>query len=160
MQETNGIVPAILQGIAAGRTMFRRIYSKAIKSGRCNSLSTGGQATFVTNSGGIVDMSFLTSGGMTAGSIAGAGDYYLGSNALTVGGNNTSTEVSGGIFDGGGNGGTGGSLIKVGTGTLIDAGTLQIGNGGTTGSITDNAALAFDRSDSYAFGGSISGTGL
>ena len=48
-------------------------------------------------------------------------------------------------------------------GTTISAGTLQIGNGGTTGSIvgnvTDNAVLAFDRSDSVTFGGAISGTG-
>ena len=42
-------------------------------------------------------------------------------------------------------------------------GTLQIGNGGTTGSITgnvvDNGTLAFDRSDAVTFGGVISGTG-
>ena len=41
---------------------------------------------------------------------------------------------------------------------------LQIGNGGTTGSIlgnvTDNAVLAFDRSDSTSFGGNISGSGV
>ena len=54
---------------------------------------------------------------MTAGSIEGAGTYELGSKALTVGSNNLSTEVSGTIVDGG-VGGTGGSLIKVGTGTL------------------------------------------
>ena len=40
---------------------------------------------------------------------------------------------------------------------------MQIGNGGTTGSIlgnvTDNAILAFDRSDSTSFGGNISGSG-
>src|SRR5258706_16200737 len=48
-------------------------------------------------------------------------------------------------------------------GTTISAGTLQIGNGGTSGSIsgiiTDNGTLAFDRSDSVTFGGAISGTG-
>ena len=40
-------------------------------------------------------------------------------------------------------------------GTTISAGTLQIGNGGTSGSITGNVAnsgtLAFDRSDSVSF---------
>jgi len=40
---------------------------------------------------------------------------------------------------------------------------LQIGSGGTTGSITgnvvDNANLTFNRSDNLAFGGIISGTG-
>jgi fibronectin-binding autotransporter adhesin len=47
-------------------------------------------------------------------------------------------------------------------GTTISAGTLQIGNGGTTGSILgnvlDNSALAFDRSDNLTFGGVIGGT--
>ena len=48
-------------------------------------------------------------------------------------------------------------------GTTISAGTLQLGNGGTSGSIVgnvaDNGALAFDRSDSVTFGSVISGTG-
>src|SRR5271165_659358 len=48
-------------------------------------------------------------------------------------------------------------------GTTISAGTLQLGNGGTTGSIvgnvTDNGTLAFDRSDAVTFSGVISGTG-
>jgi autotransporter-associated beta strand protein len=48
-------------------------------------------------------------------------------------------------------------------GTTISAGILQLGNGGTTGSIvgdvTDNAALAFDRSDTVTFAGVISGNG-
>ena len=48
-------------------------------------------------------------------------------------------------------------------GTTISAGTLQLGNGGTGGSIVgnvaDNAILAFNRSDAVTFGGVISGTG-
>jgi outer membrane autotransporter protein len=48
-------------------------------------------------------------------------------------------------------------------GTTISAGVLQVGNGGTTGSIPgnviDNAALIFDRADMVSFGGTISGTG-
>jgi fibronectin-binding autotransporter adhesin len=48
-------------------------------------------------------------------------------------------------------------------GTTINAGVLQIGNGGTVGSIpgnvTDNASLVFDRSDSITFAGIISGSG-
>jgi autotransporter-associated beta strand protein len=136
--------------------------------------STGGQARFITNAGGIVDISDLTSAGMTAGSIEGAGTYFLGSMALTVGSNNLSTEVSGTIQDGGDNGGTGGSLIKVGTGTLtltgtntytggttINGGILQIGNGGTTGSIVgnviDNSSLVFNRSDAITLPGIVSG---
>ncbi|MDX8504215.1 autotransporter outer membrane beta-barrel domain-containing protein [Mesorhizobium captivum] len=48
-------------------------------------------------------------------------------------------------------------------GTMISAGTLQLGNGGASGSITgdvtNNGTLAFDRSDAYSFAGTISGSG-
>jgi outer membrane autotransporter protein len=48
-------------------------------------------------------------------------------------------------------------------GTTIGQGTLQLGNGGTTGSILGNVAnagtLAFNRSDTVTFAGVISGTG-
>ena len=39
--------------------------------------STGGQAQFTINTGGVMDISGLTTTGMTAGSIAGAGTFFL-----------------------------------------------------------------------------------
>ncbi|WP_174247511.1 autotransporter-associated beta strand repeat-containing protein, partial [Methylocapsa sp. S129] len=134
--------------------------------------STAGNAAI--QSSGSVDFSTSTGPNgdnrLSAGSIAGTGYFNLGADQLTVGGNNLSTEVSGSIS------GAGGSLVKVGSGTLtlsgantysggttITAGLLQIGAGGTSGSIVgavaDNAILAFDRSDTYIFSGVISGTG-
>jgi autotransporter-associated beta strand protein len=102
--------------------------------------ASGGQAPFITNAGGVFDISLLSSTGTTVGSIAGAGDYFLGSKALTVGSNNLSTDVSGVVAEGGFGGGTGGSLVKVGAGVLtlsgvssysgptnVNAGTLQAG---------------------------------
>ncbi|MFC5392892.1 autotransporter domain-containing protein [Bosea vestrisii] len=108
--------------------------------------STAGNATLVNNGGATVDFSGSTGpngdGKLSAGSIAGAGNYVLGANELTVGSNNLSTEVSGDIS------GAGGSLVKTGTGTLtltgaktytggttIAAGTLQFGNGVSSGSV-------------------------
>ena len=142
--------------------------------------STGGNAQLTANAGGIVDFSG-TSGPagdnqITAGSIAGAGTFLLGQSQLTVGSNNLSTTVSGTIQDGGASGGTGGSLVKAGTGTLtltgantytggttISAGTLQLGDGGASGSIAgdvvDNGTLAVNRSDVFTFDRVISGTG-
>jgi autotransporter-associated beta strand protein len=50
-----------------------------------------------------------------------------------------------------------------GGGTMINAGTLQLGNGAAAGSISgdvvDNGVFAIDRSDSCSFAGIISGTG-
>lgn len=50
-----------------------------------------------------------------------------------------------------------------GGGTTITAGILQLGDGGTSGSILGNVAnsgvLAFNRSDAVTFGGTIAGTG-
>src|SRR5262249_7084456 len=61
--------------------------------------------------------------------IAGAGNYFLGSNQLTVGSNNLNTTVSGVISDCGptglecsASGSTGGGLTKVGSGTLTLSG--------------------------------------
>ncbi len=100
--------------------------------GRINftGLATGGSAAFVTNVGGVFDMSGLTSSGMTSGSIAGGGNYFLGSANLTTGLDNTKTTVSGVIQDGGTNGGAGGSLTKVGTGALTLTG-VNTYTGGT-----------------------------
>lgn len=62
-----------------------------------------------------------------------------------------------------------GTLILTGAntysgGTTVAAGTLQIGGGGTAGSIIGNvmnsAALAFNRSDDISFAGAISGSGI
>jgi autotransporter-associated beta strand protein len=61
-----------------------------------------------------------------------------------------------------------GSLIFTGAetysgGTTISSGTLQVGNGGTSGSITgnvaDNGTFVFDHSDTVTFAGVISGSG-
>ncbi|HEY5832115.1 MAG TPA: autotransporter domain-containing protein [Hyphomicrobiaceae bacterium] len=115
--------------------------------------SSGGSARFVVNAGGLLDFSGLATTGTTAGSIEGGGTIALGNKQLTVGSLNTSTLFSGVIA------GVGGSLIKVGTGsltlsgantysgpTIVDAGMLIV-NGSITSDVTVNA------------GGDLGGTG-
>jgi autotransporter-associated beta strand protein len=115
----------------------------------------------------------------TIGGLTGGGNLVLTNTAdaavaLSVGANNSSTIYSGLLSDNA----TGGSLNKVGSGTLtltaadsytgptiITAGTLQIGNagsgasiGGTSG-VTDNASLVFNHADTATFSPVISGSG-
>lgn len=147
-------------------------------------LANSGTAAFnaLTVNGGLINLVGITTGtgGLSALSLSGTGGTIQtqgnsGSSLghLVVGGSGTSTY--GGVIA---NGGSGNSLdfTKVGTGlqiltgantytggTTISAGTLQIGNGGTTGSLTgailNNSALNFNRSDSLTYSGVISGTG-
>jgi outer membrane autotransporter protein len=114
--------------------------------------STGGEATFINNAGHTIDFSQTTGvagdGKISAGSLAGSGAFDLGSNQLTVGSDNLSTTVTG-VIDDGTNGGTGGSLVKIGTGTLTLAGantytgatTVSVGTLALTGSITSDVTV-------------------
>ena len=98
---------------------------------------------------------------MTAGSIEGAGSYFLGSKTLTVGSNNLSTEVSGTIADGGSSGGTGGSLVKVGSGTLTLSG-VNTYTGSTivsTGELIVNGSIASSSLTTVNSGAVLSGSG-
>ncbi|HEX9559021.1 MAG TPA: autotransporter domain-containing protein, partial [Reyranella sp.] len=119
---------------------------------------SGGQARFIINGGGTFDISPLAIAGTTAGSIEGAGSFRLGGKQLSVGANNLSTTVSGVLADGGLNGGSGGSLVKVGTGTLTLAGNNTY-SGGTTlnaGGLVVNGSLA---SGVTVNAGTLSGSG-
>ena len=114
----------------------------------------------------------------TVGGLAGGGNVNLATTdasplpvVLTAGGNNTSTTYGGALSGSG-------SLTKAGAGdliltgsntysgqTTIGSGTLQIGSGGTTGSInstsgvSDSGVLAFDLSSSVSISQAITGTG-
>ena len=93
--------------------------------------STGGTARVELFGNGNLEMSGHDLPGITLGSIEGDGEVFLGANILTVGANDLATTFAGVIQDGGFAGGTGGSLTKVGAGTL----TLSNANtytGGTT----------------------------
>lgn len=114
-----------------------------ISSGATAQFGNGGTTGLisgnVTNNGAMIVN--LSSSATYAGVISGNGTFEkAGSNTLSLTGTNT--------FSGG---------------TTISAGTLRIGNGGTTGSITgnivNNSILSFNRSNSFTFSNLISGTG-
>ena len=120
------------------------------------------QATVVNNAGALLRISKLATAGVGIGSLEGAGNVLLGAKALTTGGLNTSTTVSGTIS------GNGGSLVKVGSGTLelsgantytggttIAAGTLAVNN--ASGSATGTGGVQVQSGATLAGNGSVSG---
>jgi autotransporter-associated beta strand protein len=106
---------------------------------------------------------------VTIGELSGTNSSTLSAAAWTVGAKNTDATFGGNIL--------GSSITKIGSGTwtltgtntysgqtTISAGSVQIGNGGVTGTlgtnnVANNAVLIFNRSDSIADSGLISGSG-
>ncbi|KQY35455.1 hypothetical protein ASD38_02545 [Caulobacter sp. Root487D2Y] len=154
-------------------------------------IDTGGYTS--TFAQGIAGTGALTKQGGGALILVGDNSYSGGTTisagALRIGNGGTTGSLAGDVVDNGvlvfdradqtafaGAISGAGSLTQAGTGktvltgannyaggTLISAGTLQIGNGGTGGAITgevvDDGTLAFNRSDDVTFTGAISGAG-
>jgi autotransporter-associated beta strand protein len=148
--------------------------STTINSGATLALAgSGAIAASAVSANGTLDISQSTAGA-SIGSLSGSGSVALGGQALTL--TSANGTFSGVIADGGIGAGTGGSLIIAGgTETLTGANTytgntaigagasLQLGAGGTTGSIAGNVAddgtLVFNRADTVTYSGVVSGTG-
>ena len=134
---------------------------------------------YTIDSGASLDLQNGGGRNLSIGSLDGAGSVIL-KGTLTLGTDNTSDANFSGIISQ--VVGSSGGLTKNGTGTQtlsgnntytgttkINAGTLQIGNGGTTGSLStssaiiNNGTLTFNRSNTITqgtnFNGTISGTG-
>jgi fibronectin-binding autotransporter adhesin len=80
--------------------------------------ATGAKAVVGNAAGGTLDVSGVTSkAGIELGAVSGGGAVVLGATRLTVGGLGTSDTLSGNVS------GTGGAIIKVGTGALTLSGT-------------------------------------
>ena len=137
--------------------------------------STGGTSRIEVFGNGNLDISLHNKSfhdilGVTVGSIEGDGNVFLGANNLTVGSNNLSTTFSGMIQDGGVNGGTGGSLTKIGTGTLeltgantytgntnIKGGVLQIHGSITSNTFVNHSSTLAGTGNIY---GAVTGNGI
>ena len=127
--------------------------------------ATGGNARIELFDNGKFDISVINNPvPVTTGSLEGDGLVFLGIKNLSVGGNSLSTTFSGVISDGGEEGGVGGSLTKVDSGSLelsgvntytggttVSAGTLIVSN--TTGSATGTGAVSVNA-------GTLGGSGI
>ena len=163
---------------ASTYTGATKVTSGILKAGVASVAGTSGafgnnSAVTLSNATGAgLDITeFNTQIGSLAGGGSLGGNVTLGGSTLTVGGNNLASTFSGIIS------GDAGNLIKTGSGTLtltgantytgtttISAGTMQVGDGGTlgtlgSGAITDNAALVFKRFDVISVANVISGSG-
>ena len=127
--------------------------------------STAGNAAITNGASGTADFSQSTGSAgdhkLSAGSLNGGGFFRLGQNELTVGGNNLSTNVTGVIANGGLGGGTGASLVKTGTGTMILSGNNTY-TGATTvngGMLAVNGSIVASSGVTVNGGGMLAGTG-
>ncbi|WP_273793924.1 beta strand repeat-containing protein, partial [Brucella anthropi] len=144
---------------------------------RAGSATAFGSGVVTVDAGGLAS---LNGQDVTAGGLQGAGSVDVNNNKFTL--NQTDdTEFSGTLVQ---SGGANGTLVKNGTGMLtltgndntalvtVSGGTLRIGaddgvgsNAGTSGDVKNNIAidangtLAFNRSDSYTYGHTLSGAG-
>ncbi|WP_438395833.1 autotransporter-associated beta strand repeat-containing protein [Caballeronia sp. DA-9] len=152
---------AILANAASDYTGTTTVHGGTLVLGSNNAL--GRTAMLDVSAGATADINGRT---QSIGALGGEGALNIDAGNLTI--NNGGT--FGGVISGasGALNASGGTLILTGentyTGaTTINAGTLQIGDGGNTGSyagnITDNAALVFDRGNATTYGGIVSGTG-
>ncbi|MBZ9942478.1 autotransporter-associated beta strand repeat-containing protein, partial [Mesorhizobium sp. BR1-1-13] len=175
---TNALTTLTLTGTVAGAGTLTKTAAGTLVLTGANSYQGG---TFID--GGTIEVSADANLGNAAGALTfdngtlhTTGTFTAARSAtLNAGGGTFDTDVSTVLTLTGAVGGAG-ALTKDGAGTLvltadnsyaggttIAGGTLQLGNGGATGSITgdvvDNGTLAFDRNDSYGFAGLISGSG-
>jgi autotransporter-associated beta strand protein len=136
--------------------------------------ATGAKASIANAAGGTLDVSGITAAGGTAvGALSGAGAVVLGATQLTLGGLNANDVVSGTVSDKGSvfappGSGIGGSIVKVGSGTLtlsgansytggttVAAGTLAVNN--ASGSATGTGAVQIQSGAGLAGNGTIAG---
>ena len=125
------------------------IQAGTLQAGSTSAFGSNSAVTLANVAGATLNLNgFNNSIGSLAGGGAAGGNVILGAATLTTGGNNTSTSYAG-IISGAG------ALTKTGSGTqtltgantytgatTVSAGTLSVGNGGTTGLISNASPIS------------------
>jgi fibronectin-binding autotransporter adhesin len=134
--------------ISGSGTLGGAVGTLAVSGGTLDLGATTQVSGALTLTGGVIQDGTLDSAafGVQAGTV---NAVFGGSGGLTKSGSGTVTLSAANAYGGG---------------TMITAGTLQLGSGSNsgslTGNVTDNATFVVDRSDTYAFAGSIYGSGV
>jgi outer membrane autotransporter protein len=148
---------SLLQGIVSGAGSFEQVGTgTTVLAG--NNTYTGG----TTITAGTLQLGNGGASGSVVGNIVNNGTLAFNRTGTTTFGNLVSG--SGGLLQAG-NGTTVLTADNTSTGgATISAGTLQLGNGGTAGSIVgdivNNSVLAINHSNNYNLDGTVSGTGM
>jgi len=176
--ELNGDNSGLTGTITLSEGSFRVGHNSALAGGGSLVMANGTKIEASTTADRTLTKDLTLNGNVTfgasssqTGSLPISGTVGLGSGVRTITVDNPSgkyTEFQGVVSSGGISKAGDGLLILSGnnvyaSGTTISAGTLQIGAGGTSGTvegnIANNAALIFNRSDPLSYAGVISGTG-
>ena len=141
-----------------------------VKAGGVVVLANASGNALADNVAVTVDGTLRLANSEAIGSLAGAGRVGLGAQRLFAGGNDANTTFSGVITGSGGLSKQGDGVMRL-TGnneyagaTVIEGGTLQVGSGGSTGSLGSGAVdnrshLVFERSDAVVVANAIGGSG-
>ncbi|HEX2890794.1 autotransporter outer membrane beta-barrel domain-containing protein [Vineibacter terrae] len=169
---TGGIVGDIVDNAALVINRSNTLTLAGAISGSGTLTQAGVGTTVLTGNNTYAGLTTISAGALQIG--AGGTSGSLGTGNVADNGalvfNRADTVTYSGVISGTGSltqAGTGTIVLDnantYGGGTIIAAGTLQLGSGGTSGGIvgdvTNNGVLAFNRTDTVTFGGLIAGTG-
>jgi fibronectin-binding autotransporter adhesin len=157
-QSSNLILDGGTLRYVGGNQATNRLFSIGVAGGSLEANTTAGSSLNFSNSGAIAFTGAATPRTFTLGSTQDT------ANTLTpLLSDNTAAGTTSLTKEGSGRWVLAGNNTYTGT-TTINSGTLQVGAGGTSGTlgsgpIMNNAALAFNRSDAVTFGAAIQGGG-
>jgi fibronectin-binding autotransporter adhesin len=168
---TGSVVGAIVTNANLAINRSDTVTLPGVISGNGNVRQIGTGTTILTGNNTYTGTTFITNGALQIGD-GGATGAVIGnivnSTALSV--NRTGSVILPGIISGTGTFAQNGPGTTIFTGTntytgttTINAGALQLGNGGTTGivpgDVLNNGNLIFNRSNTYSYDNVVSGTG-